>query len=167
MTALTLYEIAREYKTDLDKLAELDLDDQTLEDTLGSLGGELEVKAQNVACFIRNLEATAEQIKAAEAQMAARRKALENRAARVKDYLHASMLVAGVEKIECPLFRMSVRSNPPAVEVYQPNLIPAQFMRQPEPPPAVPDKKAIGEKLKAGQDVPGCRLVHGNRLEIR
>jgi hypothetical protein len=167
MTALTLYEIAQEHRSDLEKLADLDLDEQTMEDTLASLGGELQVKAQSVACFIRNLEATAQMIKEAEAQMSARRKALENRAARVKDYLHASMLVAGVEKIECPLFRMSVRNNPPAVEVYQPELIPQQFMNQPEPPPPAPDKKAIAAALKAGQEVPGCKLTHGTRLEIR
>jgi hypothetical protein len=167
MTAITLYEIAREYRADLEKLADMDLDDQTMEDTLGSLDGDLQVKAQNVACFIRNLEAAAQSIKEAEAQMAARRKAMENRAARIKDYLHASMLVAGVEKIECPLFRLSVRNNPPAAEVYQPELIPAQFMRQPEPPPAAPDKTAIKEALKAGQEVPGCRLTHGTRLDIK
>jgi hypothetical protein len=167
MTALTLYEIANEYRSDLEKLADLDLDPQTLEDTLGSLGGELQVKAQAVGCFIRNLEATAASIKEAEAQMAARRKALENRAARVKDYLHASMMVAGVEKIECPLFRLAVRNNPPAVEVYQPELIPASFMRQPEPPPPAVDKKAIAEAMKKGEEVPGCRLTHGSRLEIR
>lgn len=167
MTTLTLYEISVEYRTDLEKLADLELDDQTLEDTLSSMGGELQVKAQSVACFVRNLESTASQIKEAEAQMAARRKALENRAARVKDYLHASMLVAGVEKIECPLFRLSVRNNPPSVEVYQPELIPAQFTRQPDPPPAVPDKEAIKKAMKAGQEVPGCRLTHGSRLEIK
>jgi hypothetical protein len=167
MTALTLYEIATEYRSDLEKLAELELDDQTLTDTLDGMGGELQVKAQSVACFIRNLEATAASIKEAEASMAARRKALENRAGRVKDYLHASMLVAGVEKIECPLFRLSVKHNPAAVEVYQPELIPQQYMRQPEPPPASPDKTAIKEALKAGQDVPGCRLTNGTRLEIK
>lgn len=167
MTALTLYEIAQEHRADLDKLSELDLDEQTLTDTLDSMGGELQVKAQSVACFIRNIEATAVQIKEAEAHMAARRKALENKAARVKDYLLASMMVAGVDKIECPLFRMTVRDNPPAVEVYEPELIPAQFMRQPEPPPPAVDKVAIKEALKNGQDVPGCRLTRGKSLQIK
>jgi hypothetical protein len=145
----------------------LDLDDATLSDTLESLGGELQVKAVSVGCFIRNLEATAAQIKDAEAQMAARRKALENRAARVKDYLHASMLVAGVDKIECALFRLSVRNNPPAVEVYDALSIPAQYMRQPELPPPAPDKKALAEALKRGEEVPGVRLTHGTRVEIK
>lgn len=167
MAAITLYEIAQEYRSDLEKLADADLDDATLTDTLDSMGGELQVKAQSVACFIRNLEANAAAIKEAEAQMATRRKALENKAARVKDYLLASMMVAGVDKIECPYFRLSVRDNPAAVEVYQPELIPQNLMRQKPPPVAEPDKTAIAAELKAGRIVPGARLTHGCRLEIK
>lgn len=165
MTAL--YELAHDFRSAAEKLADMDLDEQTLADTLEGLSGELEVKATNTAMLCRNLEATAAAIKDAEAQMAARRKALENRAARVKDYLLANMMVAGIQKIECPHFKLSVRENPAAVEIYEPGLIPAEFMRQPEPPPPSPDKAAIKELLKAGQDVPGCKLTRGVRLEIK
>ena len=85
MTAL--YELAHDYRNAADKLADLDLDPQTIEDTLESLSGDLEVKATNTAMLIRNLEASAAAIGDAEAQMAARRKALENRAKRIKDYV--------------------------------------------------------------------------------
>ena len=65
MTAL--YELAAEYRADCEKLADMDMDEQTLADTLEGLSGELEVKAQNVIMFTRNLEATAAAIKEAEA----------------------------------------------------------------------------------------------------
>lgn len=162
-----LYELAHDYRTAADKLADLDLDPQTIEDTLESLSGDLEVKATNTAMLIRNLEASAAAIGDAEAQMAARRKALENRAKRIKDYVLANMMVAGIQKIECPYFKLAVRDNPAAVEVYEPGLIPANFMRQPDPPPPAVDKTAIKEALKAGQDVPGCKLTVGKRLEIK
>lgn len=162
-----LYVLANEYRAVAEKLADMDLDEQTLADTLESMAGELEVKATNTAFVIRNLEASAAAIKEAEAQMAARRKALENRAARVKDHLLASMMVAGVQKVESPYFKLAVRENPPAVEIYEPGLIPAEFMTQPEPPPPAPDKKAIAGALKAGIDVHGCKLTRGVRLEIR
>lgn len=164
---MNLYEIALSFRAEADKLADLDLDEQTLADTLDSLSGELETKATHTAMVLRNIEANAAAIKEAEAQMAARRKALEARAARIKDWLLAGMMVAGVQKIECPHFRLSVRDNPGAVEVYEPELIPAEFMRQPEPPPAAPDKSAIKEAIKAGREVPGCRLTVGKRLEVR
>lgn len=162
-----LYELATQYRESADKLADLDLDEQTLTDTLESLSGELEVKAQNTAMLVRNIEATAAAIKDAEAQMAARRKALENRAARIKDWLHANMLVAGVQKIECPYFKLAIRENPAAVEIYEPGLIPEQYMKHPEPPPPSPDKAAIKAAIQSGQEVPGCALTRGTRLEIR
>jgi hypothetical protein len=164
---MNMYEIALSFRAEADKLADLDLDPQTLEDTLDAISGELETKAVNTAAVLRNIEASAAAIKEAEAQMAARRKALEHRAARIKDWLLANMMVAGIHKIECPHFRLAVRENPPAVEIYEPGLIPADFMRQPEPPPAAPDKTAIKEALKAGREVPGCKLTRGHRLEVR
>jgi hypothetical protein len=162
-----LYVLAQDYRATADKLADMDLDDATIADTLESMSGDLEVKATNTAFFVRNLEASAAAIKEAEAQMAARRKAIENRAARIKDYLLASMMVAGVQKIECPHFKLAVRENPPSVEVYEPGLIPAAFMRQPDPPPPAIDKTAIKDAIKAGQEVPGCKLTRGMRLEIK
>lgn len=163
----SLYDIAAEYRQAADKLADLDLDEQTIADTLEGMSGALEVKAQNVVMFARNLEATAAAIKEAETAMAARRKAIEHRAAGLRRYALSAMQVAGVQSIECPYFKLTVRKNPPAVEVFDAAQIPAQFMRTPEPPPPAPDKKAITEAIKAGQEVPGARLVRGERLEVR
>ena len=163
----SLYDIAAEYRQTADKLADLDLDEQTIADTLEGMSGALEVKAQNVVMFARNLEATATAIKEAETAMASRRKAIEHRAAGLRRYALSAMQVAGVPSIECPYFKLSVRKNPPAVEVFDAAQIPAQFMRTPEPPPPAPDKKAITEAIKAGQEVPGARLVSGERLEVR
>ena len=163
----SLYDIAAEYRQTADKLADLDLDEQTIADTLEGMSGALELKAQNVVMFARNLEATATAIKEAETAMAARRKAIEHRAAGLRRYALSAMQVAGVQSIECPYFKLSVRKNPPAVEVFDAAQIPAQFMRTPEPPPPAPDKKAITEAIKAGQEVPGARLVSGDRLEVR
>ena len=165
MTAL--YNIAAEYRAAAEKLAELDLDAQTIADTLEGLSGDLETKAQNVAFFVRNLEATAAAIKQAEADMSARRKAMENRADSLRRYIFESMTVAGISQIECPHFRLAIKNNPAAVEIFEPGLLPASFMRTPEPPPPAPDKTAIKEALKAGQDVPGARLTSGQRLEIK
>lgn len=114
----SLYDIAAEYRQTADKLADLDLDEQTIADTLEGMSGALEVKAQNVVLFARNLEVTAAAIKDAEAAMAARRKAMESRAAGLRRYALSAMQVAGVQSIECPYFKLAVRKNPPAVEVF-------------------------------------------------
>ena len=77
-----------------------------------SLGGELEDKAINVAKFFRNMEATADAIKIAEADMAKRRKALENRVKWLKNYIKENMEISGISDIECPYFKLSIQKNP-------------------------------------------------------
>ena len=84
MTLPALYELAGEYRAAAEQLADLDLPPEVVADTLEGLAGDLEQKATNVALFARNLEATAAAIKQAEADMAARRKAIENRAASIR-----------------------------------------------------------------------------------
>ncbi len=87
MTLPALYELAAAYRADLDKLNDLDLPPEVVADTLESIGGDLQEKCTNVGFVIRNMEALAAQIKDAEQQMAARRKAIEARAERVREYL--------------------------------------------------------------------------------
>ncbi|MDE2020589.1 MAG: siphovirus Gp157 family protein [Patescibacteria group bacterium] len=163
----SLYVLADEYLQAAEKMADLELDDKTISDTLEGLAGTLEVKATNVAMFIRNLEAGAGAIKEAESKMAARRKFIENRADRIRDYLKINMLRTGITKIECPYFKLSIRDNPPSVVIDAPELVPKDYLRQPEPPPPAPDKKLIAQAIKDGFDVPGAHLERGQRLEIK
>lgn len=164
MTAL--YIIANEYKQAAQKLADLDLPPEVIEDTLESIGGDLEVKAQNVAYMVRGLESEAaaigEWVKAANE----RAKAVMNRAARMRDYLAANMLIAGVEKVTGPGVALSFRASS-AVVIDEPALIPAEFMRQAPPPEPVPDKTAIAAAFKAGKDVQGARIEHRKNLQIK
>lgn len=170
MTAITLFEIAREYRHVTDVLMDAGCDPQTLTDTLEGEIWPLELKAQNVGFVIRNLQAVAANIKEAEEQMKARRQAIEKRAANLVEFLKTGMEIARVTKLETPHFALTVKKNPPAVEVWDEKQIPVEFMRVPPPPPppeAVPDKAAIKEALKAGKDVPGALLAQGTRLEIK
>lgn len=167
MNTLALYTIADQYLADLQKLQDMDLDDQTLTDTLESLSGDLELKATNVAMFVRNLEAGAEAIKEAEKAMADRRKALEAKAERIRKYLLDNMLRTGISKIECPYFALSVRKNPPAVEVLDQAMIPDEYFDIPEPPAPTLNKNRLKEVLKNGVDVAGARLSVGQSLSIK
>jgi hypothetical protein len=161
-----LYVLAQEYRVAADKLADLDLDEQTVADTLEALSGDLEVKATATAMVVRNMLSLAEQIRQAEEAMGQRRRALEGRAKRLNAYLLETMQFAGIQRIESPHFVLSVKTNPASVEVFDPAQIPAAYVHQPEPPPVV-DKIAIRQALATGHDVPGARLVRGVRLEIR
>lgn len=167
MTALSLYQIAAEFRSMVEHLTNCQDDAQAVADTIESESYPLEIKAQNVAYAIRNLEASAVAIKEAEAQMAERRKRIEKRAEQIREYLKTCMEVAGVSKIECPHFQLAICKNPAALELFEPSLVPASYLKTPEPPPPVIDKAAVKEAIKAGVEVPGAHLVQGTRLQIK
>lgn len=167
MNSMSLYAVAQEHRAMVEILMASEHDAQTIHDTLEAESYPLEVKAQNVAYAIKNLDALATSIKAAEAEMAARRKAVEKRAEHLREYTKTCMEVAGVSKIDCPHFALSIKKNPAAVDIFEPGLVPVEFMRQPEPPPAAPDKAAIKAALQAGRNVPGAMLTQGTRLDIK
>lgn len=167
MSQLSLYVLANEYQTAAQKLADLDVPAEVVADTLEGMAGTVEEKSVNVAMFIRNLESSADQMKAVEAEMAKRRKAVENRAASVRRYLFDNMLRCGITKIESPYFNLAIRDNPEAVVIDNAGDLPAEYMVQPETPPPSPDKKAIKDAIKSGVVVPGAHIERGQRLEIK
>lgn len=167
MTLPTLYEIAAEYRHAADVLMDSEADEQTIADTLEGERWPLEVKAQNVAFVIRNIQATADAIKEAEEKMMTRRKTLERRIDWLKGYLKSGLELAGINKVESPFFNITVQKSPESVEIDEPALLPAAYWKQPEPPPPVIDKTAIKAAIKAGEDVPGARLTQGTHLRIK
>lgn len=164
MTAL--FVIANDYRAAAEKLADMDLDAQTIADTLEGLSGELEVKAQNVAMFCKNLEATAEAINAHTKTQQQRAKAIWNRAESLRAYLQRCMEATGIQKIEGPSVCISFRQSS-AVVIDGVDLIPAAFLRQPEPPPPSPDKTAIAEALKSGESIPGAHIEQRQHIQIK
>lgn len=164
MTAL--FALAKDYREAAATLADLELPPEVVADTLEGMAGELEVKAQNVAHIVRAFEADAAAAKEWAKAATDRAKAIEARAASLRDYLANCMQACGITKIEGPGVVLSFRKSS-AVVIDEPALIPAQFMRQPEPPPAAPDKKAIGDAIKAGQEVPGARVETRDNLQIK
>ena len=162
-----LYEIVA-HRAEFERLAEQgDLDPQLIMDTLESLDGELNDKAVAIGQFTRNLDATAQAVREAGKAMLDRAARLEKRAESIRSYMLYQLQFAGVSKIECPWFVIQVKHNPPSVVIDDEAAIPAAYKVQPEPPAPRPDKKAIAAALKAGEDVPGARLVQSDRLEIK
>lgn len=162
-----LYELTAAYRDLQERLDAPDADDAQLAVWLEACEGALQEKATNIAMLVRNLESTAEAISAAEKRMAERRKALEGRADRIRAWVLGQMVTSGIRKIECPLFTLAVRANPPSVVIHDENDVPIQYWRQPEPPPPKPDRKLILADIKQGCVIEGCSVEQTQRLDIR
>ena len=151
----------------LEKLADNpEIDEQQLISAFDEAEGELQLKAKNIVMLMQNLEATSSAIKDAELRMADRRRVIENRIKSIKEYVLKCMHAANITKIEHPEFKLSLRNSPPRIVIDDEKLIPIAYLRQPEPPPPAPDKKAILADIKQGVIVDGCHVEQGQTLVI-
>ena len=83
-----LYELTEQYEEVLNLLYDGETDEQTILDTLESIEGEIEDKADNYARIIKNLSAEAEMVKTEADRLNRRRKSLEDRADCIIQFFH-------------------------------------------------------------------------------
>lgn len=166
---MNLYEMTSEFKEAERSLNEMlyseEIDEQTVTDTLDSLMLGIEEKAVNTVKYVKNLEATAQAIKAEEQAMKARRQRLEKQADRLKEYVKSAMVSTGSTKIHSPWFVLSLRKSPASVIIEDENAITGEWK---EVHQVVKIKKNdIKAALKAGGVVAGARLESGQTLSIK
>lgn len=159
----SLYEISQVYLEALESL-EADENGEINMLPLEEANAELTDKLENVSLYIKNCEAMAKSIKEEEANLAARRKAYENKAERLKDYIASCMKLVGSTKFETPKVKLSFRSSE-SVEILDQNEIPKDFMV--EKVTVSPDKVAIKAAIKNGIFIPGAEIVKKENLQIK
>lgn len=166
MSLPSLYSLSAQYKQ-LAALEDEDIPEEVIRDTLEALTGDLQDKAVNVAKFMRNLDVFADDIDEAAKAMKDRAARIRKKSESMRSYLLHNMQACEISKIESPYFTLAVRKNPASVVVFDEAQVPAGYMVQKPAPPPQLDKKAVADDLKAGKDVPGCRLEQGVRLEVK
>lgn len=108
---MNLYEIGQNYIYLLSLLQDEETDIQLIEDTLESVEGEIEDKADNYARIIRTLESEVEALKEEEARLARRRRNRENNINLLKTNLENVMRATGKTKFKTLLFNFSIQKN--------------------------------------------------------
>ena len=166
---MNLYELTQQQLELKQQLMEKNLDEQTISDTLEGNAGEIEAKIENYGLVICNEEVLNNAMKEVISRMVARCDAHTEKINMLKKRVLTAMIASEISRIECPLFTIAVQDNPPSVDVYNDKLIPAEYMRVPEPKPPVPapDKRLILADLKAGKEVAGCVLKRDKRIVIK
>lgn len=163
----SIYELAEQYKIVEEMLFDEETDEQVIFDTLESINGEIEDKADNYAKLMKNLSLTAEAIKVEEDRLASRRRSYENRVQRLKTTLQANLEWLGKTKFKTDLFTFSVATNggKQPISITE-NLgdIPGKYLI-PQPPKV--DTDAVRELLKE-KEVEWAHLEpRGKSLRIR
>jgi predicted transcriptional regulator len=152
-----LYEISDEI---LKCLGE-EIPEEDMRDTLEGLAMEWQAKAEAVAKYILNLQAESDAIQAAIERMSARQKAVDKKIHKLKEYLQEEMEVTGLQ-VKTPEITVKLRKNPPSVAIDNEVLVPDEYKAS-----VITTKILKAQILKSSVPVPGTRIVHGTRLEIK
>lgn len=163
----TMYELTADYLDVLDLANDPDIPPEVVADTLEGIGEEIEVKAENTAKILKELEASVAASKAEEKRLAERRKQLETNVQKIKERLFDMMKTTGKVKFKTNLFSFSIQKNggklPVVLDVKDTSELPDDLVKITE----TADLEAIRELLDAGD----TRFAHygerGESLRIK
>lgn len=157
---MNLYELSITFQ----EVQNMDLDPEVMKDTLDSIGGTFENKAENMAKLIRNLESDRLAYKEEEDRLKTKRQAVENKLEWLKTYLKDCMKLTGKTKFKSGVFKFSIQKNPVSVNITNKKIIPEDYLI-PQPPKV--NNTTLKKALKDGIEVPGAELKQTEGLRIR
>lgn len=160
---MNLYEITRE-ALELASLLETDELTPELEAALIINQDQLQSKAGNYAKVITNIQSDSDAIDAEIKRLKAMKDTKDRAVNRLKEALREAMMVSGIDKIESPLFKLSLRRSE-AVEVDVVEALPNDFVNRKVVVTA--DKVSIKEAIKRGENITGARIVENFNLQIK
>jgi len=163
---MKLYEIPSELRVIEAQIADADGElTPELEAALDALKTEFDQKAEYLALLIREAQVEAEAYKAEETRLRDRRRAAENRADRLKRYVHEQMQRISKDKVRGQLASLSVVANSrPSVIWDEGTEIPDEFARVKRELDANAVLVHVGIH---GQPPKGATLVQGTHLRVR
>lgn len=166
-----LYEIAAKYRAALDGVF---IDPVTGEvaglEELNAVEGELNEKVEGIATYIKELLAMSKAMKQEEDTLAERRKTIENRVAKLKDYISYQMSAVGKTKVETATAAVTLRKSK-SVDIPDE----AAFVKWAEmsgldsliSQKTTVNKTEIKKALDAGMDIVGANLVEKTSISIK
>ncbi len=106
-----IYQLANNYETVLNMLYNEEIDEQMIFDTLESIDGEIENKADNYAKIIKELESKQKARKEEAKRLTDSAKVFENRVKALKNNLFNAMKETGKTKFATNLFSFNIAKN--------------------------------------------------------
>ena len=153
---MNLYEIDQEIMNCVDMETGEIIDPARLDE----LQMDRDTKIENIACWIKNLNADAEAFKAEKQSFADRQKTAENKAESLKMYL--ANYLAG-QKFSTPKVAISFRKTS-SVSISDLSLIPKEYLKYEDPKPK---KDEIKKAINSGKCIKGAELVTAQSISIK
>lgn len=131
-------------------------------DRLNALEMARSEKISNVACWVKELKAEAEAIKAEKQNLEKRQKAAENKVEQLKNYLAHVLNGAKFKDARCSISYRRSESVEIAEDFNIDNLA-DEFVRVKKEPALT----AIKDAIKSGKEIAGCKVIENNNIQVR
>ena len=159
-----LYELTSNYETVLNMLYDEEIDEQMIFDTLESIEGEIEDKADNYAKIIKELEAKQKARKEEAKRLTDSAKVFENRAKALKNNLFNAMKETGKTKFATNLFSFNIVKNGGKQALTIDGDVPEEYTKT----IIENDTDKIRQALENGENLPFAHLEpRGESLRIK
>ncbi|MET3616616.1 transcriptional regulator of heat shock response [Peptoniphilus olsenii] len=156
---MKLYELTEIYNNLLD----IDLNDDDLKSALSNIDDEIEIKADNIAKVLKNMDADIVALKAEEDRLKNKRKSIVNRSKDLKEYLQKQMELIDKKKFKTTLFSFSIAKNRASIDIIDESKIPEDYFNVTR----TPMKSDLLEAYQNGVLTEGLELVQTESLRIR
>lgn len=154
-----------ELNTAIKQVQEMDIDPETLADTLESLELPRNEKLDNVASWIEENKMKIEWLKEKRKQLSEVETSLKKQTDRLQDFLTAAIDDSGLKEVQTKNHILKPRAYKDSVIVEATKDLPIDYVIRTET--IKPDKKLIYKDLKAGKTVLGAHLKPNRRTVIK
>lgn len=159
-----LYQLTNNYETVLNMIYDEDVDEEMILDTLESIEGEIEDKADGYAKIIKELEAKRDARKIEAKRLTDSAKGFENRINTLKQNLFNSMKQTGKTKFATELFSFNIAKNGGKQALTIDGDVPQEYTKT----IIENDTDKIRQALEEGQELPFAHLEpRGESLRIK
>lgn len=138
--------------------------EETTNEQIEAVFGEITAKENRICHFRAELMGEIDKFKAEEKRIATIRNAMENKAARLQEYIKQSMVSLGIDEITAGTFKLKLSPSVGSLEITDESAIPNKFKEIVQT--VTVDKNAVKAAIKSGESVPGATIAEGWTLRI-
>lgn len=151
-----LYKVSEQHRELQELVSDGEMSANDLKDTFEGLEGQFNEKAVSLIHIVNNMDSDTAEIDAEIARLQNRKKAIKNKMDSMREYLRTNMEATGITNIKCPLFSITLAKGRDIAMIDNEADVPDELIEVSVV--QKPNKAEILKKLKAGEDVPGCRM---------
>lgn len=155
----SLYKISEDFRGLKKLVDEGQATQEQIADTLEGVELMFNEKAAAVVSIANDYGRHAEMIQSEIDRLTDYKKALKSQQDSLKEYLRLNMEKSGIDKIECPLFKITLCKGRPIAVINYENELPDEYVNVKTT--ISPDKRKILADLKNGIEIPGAEISIG------